>query len=81
MVFIVKSPLCILNIPCAVVMLHYSCAPKRTQPVSFGILQIGFHARHACQSDIALCPFLSSGSVQIPWERAISPNKVPYYIK
>lgn len=30
---------------------------------------------------LVLSASLSSGSVQIPWERAISPNKVPYYIK
>ena len=29
----------------------------------------------------AMCLCVCAGSVQIPWERAISPNKVPYYIK
>uniref|UniRef100_A0A8C9TUR1 Dystrophin related protein 2 n=1 Tax=Scleropages formosus TaxID=113540 RepID=A0A8C9TUR1_SCLFO len=34
---------------------------------------------HLCSSTHPpLCP--PPGSVQIPWERAISPNKVPYYI-
>lgn len=28
---------------------------------------------------LSLCPF--AASVQLPWQRAVSQNKVPYYIK
>ncbi|KAM7389244.1 hypothetical protein PAMP_023234 [Pampus punctatissimus] len=47
---------------------------------AFRVLQEGQHR----EKDIIYIPQLTNGgkagSVQIPWERAISPNKVPYYI-